>query len=312
MALPEIFTYYPNLLILQYIGKLKAYAQVQATVAPVLEGDSNTQFLLFAGTPASGSFTLLYNGIATSSIAWNASTSTIQSDLNAILTAPLTVTVTGSIALGLTFTFTGYTSSVLNLSANTTLLLDVHSNAVLSAVSWIGDQLPLEIQNAFNLIGDDIAVGAQLDTLGKYVGVTRNGFGLFGPVTLDDTDFLKLIQMAIIKNNAGSSLASIESFLNQFFPDQIFVFDYQNMQIGYLIDTSVGSIGLIELFATEGLLPRPMGVAMSIIAAPIIDEFFAFRTYQGPAWVNTTPFNSYTSYNTSWLWLTYQDALIVP
>lgn len=172
--------------------------------------------------------------------------------------------------------------------------------------------LPTQVQNAFNLIGNSTAVGVQLDTLGKCVGVTRNGYGFNGPVSLDDTDFLTLIQMAIIRNSSKSSLAAIQSLLNQFFANEIFVFDYANMNMSYLISESVGNQGLIDLFVNEKLLPKPMGVGLSVIAAPIINMFFGLRTYQAAASPITTPLNSYSSYNTSWLFITYADSIPLP
>ncbi len=172
----------------------------------------------------------------------------------------------------------------------------------------IMDQLPAQVQNAFNLTGSDIAVGVQLDVLGKYVGVTRTGTGFYNPITLDDTDFLTLINMAILRNNAGSSLYDIELLLNQYFAGEVYVFDYKNMTMSYLIDTSVGSQDLIDLFVTEHLLPKPMGVGITVIAYPNPTSLFGLRTYAGPNNL-ATPLNNYTSYNNSWFVLSYQDAI---
>jgi hypothetical protein len=129
----------------------------------------------------------------------------------------------------------------------------------------IMDQLPLAVQDAFNM--DGTAQGVQLDVLGKYAGVTRNGFGLHGqPISLNDADFFTFIKMAGITNNAQSDLATIQNLLQDFFPGQIFTFDHKDMRMSYLIDSSVGSLELLELFITENLLPKPMGVQL---AAPI-------------------------------------------
>lgn len=173
----------------------------------------------------------------------------------------------------------------------------------------IMDQLPNQVQNAFNLLGPDYPEGIQLDILAKYVGVTRSGYGFYGSVTLNDADFLTLIQMGIIRNRSGSSLATIQLLLNQFFAGEVFVFDYANMYMSYLINTSVGSQDLVDLFVTEGLLPKPMGVGLSVIAHPIINKFFGLRTYLAPASPFVTPLNSYTSYQTSWLFLSYSYAV---
>lgn len=172
------------------------------------------------------------------------------------------------------------------------------------------DQLPISVQNAYNMTGSGISQGVQLDVLGKYVGVTRTGQGFTSLITLSDADFLIFIQMAIISNSAGSSLATIQGFINQFFPGQVLVFDYQNMHMSYLISSTVGSQDLIQLLITEGRLPKPMGVSLSaVVYVPIIDKFFGFRTYRLPA-TNSSPFNSYTDYQTDRPWLSYADGVV--
>lgn len=174
----------------------------------------------------------------------------------------------------------------------------------------IMDQLPTQVMNAYNLVGSSPAVGVQLDVLGKYQGVSRKGTGLAGQqIVLDDADFLQLIRMAIIRNTSGSSMSDIQILLNQFFPDQILVFDYQNMCMSYLVSSTLGSIDLMQLFITEGLLPKPMGVQLAaIIYVPVITEFFGFRTYWLPGFFNN-PFNDYGSYQTTWPWLSYSDSI---
>ena len=192
------------------------------------------------------------------------------------------------------------------------LTITANSLNVLISVTATDITLPLALQNAFNLIGPSPAIGAQLDILGKYAGITRSGYDFNGnAITLDDADFLSLIQMAIIRNNAGSSLATIQALLNQFFPGEILVFDYANMSMSYLVSSSLGSQNLVQLFVTEGLLPKPMGVQIStVIYAPIITTFFGFRTYSLPAH-NSTPFNTYSSYQTNRPWLSYKNAVII-
>jgi hypothetical protein len=169
------------------------------------------------------------------------------------------------------------------------------------------DQLPLSVQNAYS-IGS--AVGVQLDILGKYVGVTRNGFGFFAqPITLNDIDFATLIRLAIMSNNSGSSLADIQNLLFTFFPGQILVIDHKNMHMSYLINFSLGSNNLIQLLVTEDLLPRPMGVGITVVIyAANVTKFFGFQTYEvGPS--NVSPFNTYSNYFLDRPWFVYSDAL---
>ena len=73
--------------------------------------------------------------------------------------------------------------------------------------------------------------------IGKYVGVSRNSYDFSGPIVLDDADFLTVIKMGIIVNNAGSSLADIQNLLAVYFPGTLLVFDYQNMQMDYFFNS---------------------------------------------------------------------------
>lgn len=169
------------------------------------------------------------------------------------------------------------------------------------------DQLPIAVQNAFNVTGDTPAAGVQLDVIGDYVGASRNGNTLTGPITLDDADFLQLIKMVIIKNNSGSSLATIQSLLSQNFPGQIFVSDNQAMGLNYVLIESLGTSDLLELIVQGGYLPAPMAVEVSATIVPAHDNpFFGFRTYDAPD-TTVAPFNNYSFYQLTYPWLSYAD-----
>ncbi len=170
----------------------------------------------------------------------------------------------------------------------------------------IMDQLPLLVQAAYSI---DTAVGAQLDKIGKYVGVSRSALTFAGPVILDDTDYRILIKMKIVQNNSGSSLAEIQSLLFTFFPGSVHVYDYQNMRMSYIFASTFGSMDLAEAFVREGLLPKPMAVQLaSLIYIPDIDNIFGFRTYANPA-ITVKGFNTYGDYQTDWPWLSYANAI---
>ena len=310
MTTVEIIKYYSDLLIIQYIGKPRAYATVQTLASQGILPTITTQNIVFSAVPASGAFKLSYDGTLTASIAWNDSAATIQTDLQAI-SGLGSVTVTGSIASQtLTVTFVGVPppSDLLIVSDNT--LEDSGSHDIDISVPETDVTLPIAVQDAFDLLGTDTAIGVQLDVIGKYVGVTRSGVGFGGNnITLDDSDFLSLIRMAIIRNTSDASLQSIVNLLETAFPDQILVFDYLNMRLSYLINSSIGSLDLIQLFITEGLLPKPTGVELAItIIGPDITDFFGFRTYDLPA-IKVNPFNTYDDYHTNWPWLSYSDGL---
>lgn len=166
----------------------------------------------------------------------------------------------------------------------------------------IMNQLPTQVQDAFDI---NTAVGKQLDTIGKYTGVSRTGYTFSGQITLTDDEFRLLIKMAIVKNNSGSSLATIQSLLYTYFRDSIRVFDFANMRMGYYISSQYASQNLAQMFIVQGLLPVPMAVQLaSTIYTPTLDDFFGFQSYKIQNFKNS-PFNTYGEYNESWPWLTY-------
>lgn len=307
MSTQDLINYYAGLLIAQYAGKPKAYATIQALVGPVIMPQVSVQTVTFAPAPTAGTFTLSYNGsAATSALAWNTAATNVQAALQT-LPGLGSVTVTGSVAAGFKVTFTGVVPPAVVLTA-VSALTGAGAAAVAVTTASVDLPLPQAVQQAFNVTGSQPATGVQLDILGKYAGVSRTGTGFNSSITLGDADFLTLIQLATIKNNGGSSLAAIQTLIQSFFPGQLQVFDYQNMQMSYLISASLGSQNLVQLAVTENLLPKPMGVSIGgIIYAPTVNNFFGFRSYIA-APTNITPFNSYANYNRNTAWLSYSNA----
>ena len=168
------------------------------------------------------------------------------------------------------------------------------------------DQVPFEARDAFDIVN---AKGQQLDVIGKYVGVSRVGKGLARVITLDDIDFRTLIKLVSIKNNAGSSLGTIQDLLYNNFPGLITVSDNQTMQISYVLSEAIGTSDLLEMIVVGGFLPRPMGVQISVVIVPSLDTtYFGFRDYSNT--VDTVaPFNSYNFYQTDNVWLSYSGVL---
>lgn len=298
----DLVAYYVNLLIIQYASKAKASATIEAQATPVLLPQVSAQLIAFQSAPGSGAFVPSWDGVASAAINWNDDATTAQTKLRTITGLSL-VTVTGSAAAGFQVLFVGvdYVAPLLVVDSST---IDTGT----PTITETDKILLLAIQDAFN---PDTAVGVQLDTIGKYVGVTRTAQGLTGPVTLSDDDFRVLIRMAVVTNSAGSDLSTIQDLLFTFFPGQMRVYDYQTMRMSYLISSALGSITLIELFVSEGLLPRPMGVQVVIIYAPDIDNFFGFCSYENPTPTFVRPFNTYASYDTGWPWLKYENAVVI-
>lgn len=312
MSTLDLVNYYVGLLIQQYTSKPKATGTVRAQVTPVLMPQATVQVLTFDPVPTEGEWILVYDDEVSDPLVYNASDADVMTALTFILGNlgydPPT-SVTGNMTDGFTIVYNETVGVALSLSLDPSSTISDGSTASVMTCTETDETLPLAVQNGFNLTGDDTAVGAQLDALGKYAGVSRTGRGFTTQITLDDTDFLSLIRMAIVQNNSGSSLATIQALLAQFFPDQMLVFDYKNMRMSYLVSEAVGSQELIQLFITEGLLPKPMGVQLAlVIYAPDIYNFFGFRTYTAVAF-NSRPFNSYADYQTTWPWLSYAEAV---
>lgn len=297
----ELVEYYQNLLIFQYVNKPQASGFIGTLASMVIMPPTSVQQITFSIAPTSGIFVLSYLEQSTIIINWNASAATIQTDLRQI-TGLENVTVTGSIAsLSLVVTFTGVVPPAFILSADSNTLENGSTNVDIE-VTEIDETLPLSVQDAFNLIeGTTGAQGVQLDILGDYVGVSRSGQGFSTVITLDDQDFLSLIRMAITKNSSGSSLATIQDFIFQFFAGQMTVFDYANMSMSYVISQTIGSQDLVQLFITEGLLPAPMGVLVTVFYVPT-SNLFSFTNISLPALPAATGFNKVGGpYHGHWL-----------
>lgn len=296
----ELVDYYVDLLIMQYHGLPKAGGTIDATAAMIVQPQQSVYVLAFNETPTGGTYTLGYDDEETSALAYNASAGAVQTALR-LLTGLSEVTVTGTYTDGFTVTMAGVPGVALALTVDTNT-----TDAGLSSTET-DLTLPLAVEGGFNLIGDNPAVGTQLDVLGMYAGVTRTGRGFSSQITLDDADYLTLIQMAIIKNSAGSSLSEIMGLLFQFFGTDIRLYDTKTMVLQYFLAESVVTNDLLQLFIAQGLLPVPMAVGAVVVLGPGSD-YFGFRTYEAAAG-SATPFNTYADYNTDWTWLSYSNVV---
>lgn len=167
--------------------------------------------------------------------------------------------------------------------------------------------LPIAVQDAFNI---DTAEGVQLDVLGKYIGISRNGYDFNGPITLDDSDYRIILKIKILENSLPSDLSTIQNFLYTNFGGDIEVFDYQDMTMAYLLYSGAISNELAQFFIKAGLLPKPMGVLLrATVLNPTTYYFFGFRTYDAVAF-HQSGFNTYDSYSMTAPWLNYDYAII--
>lgn len=310
---------YVDLLIIQYTTKRRAEDTIETAIRPIIIPQTSQQTLTASLVPDTGSVTFLYKmtqntptneSIEIGPIDWDFTAADIQDAFNNNPDFSGTIVVTGDWTDGFTFVLENTIGPVPLMVASQNTLESGVDPVSLTFTQLDIQTLPLAVENGFNVLGDNLAVGAQLDIIGKYVGVTRSGRGFTQQITLDDNEFMSLIRMAIIKNASSSTLAAIQELLFLFFEFDILAFDYQNMQMSYLISSSVGSQSLIEMFVVQGLLPKPMAVGVGVIIyAPTINSFFGFRTYEVEP-VNISPFNTYTDYQTDWPWLSYANGII--
>ncbi len=77
---------------------------------------------------------------------------------------------------------------------------------------------------------------------------------------LNDTQYALAINLQIILNSSNGSMASIEIFLNQFFPNQVSLVDNQDMTLTYNVSSSVS----LPVTVLEEFLPKPMGVGITV------------------------------------------------
>lgn len=72
-----------------------------------------------------------------------------------------------------------------------------------------------------------------------------------------------------------------------------------SLAIQYTVTRSQ-SVDYFDIFAIPTVI---------VDGSPFLDDLFGFRTYAAAAGSNKTPFNTYSSYQTSWPWLSYQSIL---
>lgn len=149
----------------------------------------------------------------------------------------------------------------------------------------------LKLVNAF---GIDRAVGKQLDTIGKYIGLNRVVKVMIGNTNtnvLTDEDYRLLLKLKLICNTNFSSTSQIRSALYELFPSDIRLFDNRDMTYDYQLSTEFNQ--LVNVILAEELLPFPMGVGYTVAVVPNLLELYGYSDYGG---LNDNPngFSSYT------------------
>jgi hypothetical protein len=144
--------------------------------------------------------------------------------------------------------------------------------------------LPLAVQNCFNISAalGPTAQGVQMDIVAKYImpnGSTRNGFTFSGSITLNDIQFLQLLQIMIARNKLRADLGSIQAFLYEFFSGTFQMFDHKTMRNSFFYLVPVGANILAEFFVNLGQLPAPLGVGNGYLIAGNPNSYFQFSRY---------------------------------
>jgi hypothetical protein len=152
----------------------------------------------------------------------------------------------------------------------------------------LSDMVFTAVRDCFDL---ETAVGAQLDTVAKYLGLSRYPLG----ESIDDGTLRFLIKMKIVYNNSDMTLKSINDYINTFFGDQILVVDNADMSLTY--EFNLANLATITLAANAGVLPRPAGVAIILagVLNPNGDFGFSFAG-TADAQVNGYGVNGYATY----------------
>jgi len=176
--------------------------------------------------------------------------------------------------------------------------------------------LAVKVRDGYNI---DTAIGIQLDVLGKYLGndrivtgtaFTRDYFGFTGygdttPFTyfpfigygdtvpdvqwrsyaesnqslysLNDTEYRFYLKLKLIQNYSNASNKEIDLFLEEFLGDSVIFTDRENMTISYIFQDNIER--LVEIAQSEGLLPKPAAVGLSVTFVPDIESIYYLGLY---------------------------------
>jgi len=120
--------------------------------------------------------------------------------------------------------------------------------------------------------------------------------------SLNDNEFRFVQKLKILINNSNFSSLDIDNLLFLFFGDNVIFNDRLNMSMSYIFASDIQR--LIQIAKSENLLPRPLGVSLSVSFASDINAMFFLKEYGSstPSWA--IGFKSY-SVSKSGCFLTY-------
>lgn len=173
------------------------------------------------------------------------------------------------------------------------LIIQYHNKTkAVATIKSLAKQLPvdlvLNIRDSFNM---DTSVGASLDILGKYVGVTRWYYDENGEqIRLTDEEYRMLIKLKAISNTSNASHYEIDQALYDFFGTRVRATSDGNMAMTIFVPSN--SERVITAAIQKRALPTPLGVEANKIVVQDA-RFFGFVSYQNQHAVYKTGFREY-------------------
>ena len=144
------------------------------------------------------------------------------------------------------------------------------------------------VRDGFDL---DNATGKALDTLAKYVGVSRFYYDQDGTIiTLTDEEFRILIKFKAISNTSTASHYDIDTALYNFFGTRVRATSDGNMAMTLFVPSDAERV--IEAAIQQKALPTPLGVEANRIVVQNA-RFFGFVDYNNQHAVYKTGFRDY-------------------
>lgn len=173
------------------------------------------------------------------------------------------------------------------------LIIQYHGKPKATAtIKALAQMFPLDliftVRDAFDL---DTATGKALDTLAKYIGVSRNYIDKNGNTkTLTDEEFRTLLKFKAIANTSIASHYDIDTALYNFFGTRVRASSSGNMEMTLFIPAEAENV--IEAALQQKALPVPLGVRMDKIVVTDT-KFFGFVDYNNQFAVYKTGFRDY-------------------
>ena len=113
----------------------------------------------------------------------------------------------------------------------------------------------------------DVALGQQLDSVGRWVGLTRfQDVPSLGRVELADADYRILLRAKVLANHWDGGMESLQAILAALFPGTgivLFAVDYQDMSMDIYITGGTPTALQIALIKGGLLVPKPEGVRIN-------------------------------------------------